>query len=313
MTAKIILLSVAFLIVLALCLWLVLGRGPRRTRAFRKAQWLLEQEGEWREALDILTQLQAEVGLSSAWQDRLRAATGDAHLRGADQLLKDKQFEEALKHALEAGARLGLDQAEQRSRVVEAMLAEVRRLFAGGEEAKETQAVLQLLERVFAIQTPCAEASFWQGLCLLRQQQTEAAMAALTAAHEQAGKQYLDPALYLGLLLYRQGKTQDSLRYLAEANRVDAGCPFVTCQMGISLVAAGGDSGLALRALQRALGPRGFGLWTSRPHRAWFEGFPEGKSFVRKLAAKHTYTCPILGGDLTIIQRQGQFALAQAY
>ena len=309
---KIIFLAVLFAFSLALCLWLLLGRGPRRHRAFRQAQRLLDQ-GNWKDALDILTMLNAEGRLSPMWQDRLRAAAGKCHQLAADQLLKEKQFEEALRHALEAGARIGLDLAEQRGRVVETMLAEARRLFALGIEERDTQAVLNLLDRIFAVQTPCAEASFWQGLCRIRQQQIEEAMAALTAAHEQAGKHYLDPGFYLGLLLYRQGKAQESLRYLAEANRVDGGCPFVTCQMGISLVTAGGDSGLSLRALQRALGPRGFGLWTARPDRAWIEAFPEGKSYVRRLAAKHAYVCPVLGPDLAIITRQGQFALAQAH
>jgi Flp pilus assembly protein TadD len=311
-TAKIILLIVVFVLSLALGLWLLLERGPRRHRAFRNAQRLLEQDN-WKDALDILTALQTEGRLSAIWQDRLRAVSGECHQRAADQLLKEKQFEEALRHSLEAGARLDLDQGEQRSRVVESMLAEARRLFASGIESKETQAVQNLLGRIFAVQTPCPEASFWQGLCLLRQQQIEPALAALTAAHEQAGKQYLDAAFYLGLLLYRRGKAQESLRYLAEANRVDASCPFVTCQMGISLVAAGGDSGLALRALQRALGPRGFGLWANQPERSWVEAFPEAKSYLRRLATKYAYVCPILGPDQTILARQGQFALAQAH
>jgi tetratricopeptide (TPR) repeat protein len=318
--AKIILVIGVFVFSLALCLWLLLGRGPRRHRAFRQAQRLIEQ-GNWKEALDILTALNVEGRLSPVWQDRLRSAQGECHLLAADQLLKKKQFEDALRHSLEAGSRLGLDLAEQRGRVVEAMLAEARRMFAASIEAKETQAVLEFLDRIFAMQTPCAEASFWQGLCQVRQGQIDAVLASLTEAHEQAGRSQtesaneavMDPAFYLGLLLYRQGKAQESLRYLAEANRVDAGCPFVTCQMGISLVAARGDSALALRALQRALGPRGFALWAERPHRAWIEAFPEGKSYVRRLAAKYAYVCPVLGPDLTLILRQGQFAQAQAY
>jgi len=311
-TAKIIFPTVLSVFSLLLLLWLLLGRGPRRRRAFRRAQQLLEA-GNWKNALDTLTMLNAEGRLSPTWQARLHTAIGQCHQCAADHLLREKQFEEALGHALEAGARLGLDLAEQRAWVVEAMLAEARRLFALGAEDKDTQAVVKLLDRIFAVQTPCAEASFWQGLCWIRQGQIEAATAALLAAHEQAGKQYLDPAFYLGLLLYRQGKAQESLRYLAEANRVDVGNPFVTCQMGISLVAAGGDSGLAVRALQRALGPKGFGLWAARPDRVWIEVFPEGKSYVRRLAAKYIYTCPVLGPDLTLITRQGQFALAQAH
>ena len=205
--------------------------------------------------------------------------------------------------------------------VVGTMLAEVRRLFALGTEAKETQDVLNLLDRVFAVETPCAEASFWQGLCLIRQQQFEPALAALTAAHEQAGRPkaergsdpVIDPAFYLALLLYRRNKAQESLRFLAEANRIDAGCPFVICQMGISLVAAGGDSGLAVRALQRGLGPKGFAMWAARPDRAWVEAFPEGKSYVRRLASKYAYVCPMLGPDLAYFLRQAQFALAYAH
>jgi tetratricopeptide (TPR) repeat protein len=307
--ALIIVLLVIITLALVLGLWLLLGRGPRRQRAFRHAQRVLEQ-GEWNEALAVVTAIQGEARLSAVWQDRLRAVAGECHQRGADHALKEKRFEDALQHALEAGARLGLDQGEQRNRVVEAMLAELRRLFASGAE---TQAVTALLDRIFAVQSLCAEASFWQALCLVRQERIDKAIAALTTAHEQVGKQVLDPAFYLGVLLHRQGKVQESLRFLAEANRVDAGCPFVTGQMGVSLVAAGGDSGLALRALQRALGPRGFGLWAARPERAWVEAFPESRSFVRRLANKYPYVCPVFGPDLTVILRQGQFALAQAH
>jgi tetratricopeptide (TPR) repeat protein len=310
-TVKLTLLIAVFLLGLALCLWLLLGRRPRRQRAFRRAQSLLE-EGGWGEALTIVTAIQAEPRLSPVWKERLGNLAGESHQQAADHLLKEKRFEDALQHSLDASARLGLDAKEQRTRIVEAMLAEARRLFAAGTEEKDTAAVLQLLDRIFAIQSPCPEAAFWNGLCLVRRQEIDSALVALTAAHEQAGKQYLDPAFYLGALLYRQGKAQESLRYLAEANRVDAGCPFVTCQMGISLVAAGGDSGLALRALQRALGPRGFGLWTGRPDRAWVEAFPEAHSYVRRLTNKHRYVCPVLGPDLTVFLRQGQFALAQA-
>ena len=161
---------------------------------------------------------------------------------------------------------------------------------------------------MFAIQKPCPEASFWQGLCRIRQNDSDAAIAALTTAFEQAGKQFIDPALYLGMVLHRLGKPAEGLRYLSEANRVDGNCPFVTLQMGMSLVAAGGDMGLAVRALQRALGPRGFGLWAQSPERAWVEAFPEAKSYVRRLAAKNPYPCPILGNDLAAIARLGRIA-----
>ena len=96
----------------------------------------------------------------------------------------------------------------------------------------------------------------------------------------------------------------------AEANRVDASCPFITWQMGLSMVAAGNDPGLAVRALQRAVGPRGLGMWKDNPARAWVEAFPEARSYVRRLATRHPYICPLFGGDLNILLRQGQLALA---
>ena len=135
----------------------------------------------------------------------------------------------------------------------------------------------------------------------------------LTTAFEQAGKQAIDPAFYLGAVLHRAGRSQEALRYLGEANRIDAGCPFVTWQMGVALVAANGDTGLAQRALQRALGSRGLPLWSQAAKRAWVEAFPEGRSYVRRLATKYPFVCPVLGGDLGAIIREGQFALAQAY
>jgi tetratricopeptide (TPR) repeat protein len=304
---------IAAVIVLGVVLgcWLAFGPGPRRHRAWRKAQRLLDR-GNWSEALRLVTALQAAGRLSQLWQGRLRSLAGECHQRAADQALKEKRFEEGVQHALQAAALLQLSEADQKARVLDAMLAESRHLFAAGTAEADTEATLRMLARVFALQTPCAEASFWQGLCLIRQGHEEQALHALGLAHEQVSKQFLDPALYIGMLLHRQGRPQEGLRYLADANRVDAGCPFVTWQMGLSIVAAGGDSLLALRALQRAVGPRGLPQWANNPERAWVEALPEGKSYVRNLASRHTYVCPVLGSDLTILLRLGQLGLAQA-
>ncbi len=305
-------LAVVLLLLVLAVLWQVLGRGPRRRRAFARAQRLLAQ-GHWQDALTVLEAIQAEPRLSAVWQTRVRNAAGEAHVLGGEQFLKEKRYEESLQHFLTAAPLLNVDEGEQRARVVDAMLAEVRRLFAARTGAAETEATQALLGRVLAIQSPCPEASFWLGLCLLRQGQDEPAMQALTTAHEQAGKQVIDPPLYLGILLHRLARPQEALRLLSEANRIDGSCPFVTWQMGLSLVAAGGDSSLALRALQRALGPRGLGMWAGRPDRAWVEAFPEGRSYVRRLATKYPFVCPLLGSDLAVIVRQGQLALAQVH
>jgi tetratricopeptide (TPR) repeat protein len=311
--AILILAALAFFFVLLVAAgvgaWLLFAPGPRRGRALKAAQRQL-QEGRWQEALAAVEKLNAEQNLSPEWQGRLRHVAGESHQFAADQSLQAKRYEEALQHYLTAAPLLGVPEMDQRARVVDQMLGEARRLFAAGPE--QTDAVLRQVERVFAIQQPCPEASFWQGLCHVRRNDTAAAIQALTTAFEQAGKQFIDPALYLGMVLHRAGKPADALRYLSEANRVDGNCPFVTLQMGTSIVAAGGDMALAVRALQRALGPRGLGLWAQNPDRAWVEAFPEAKSYVRRLAAKHPYTCPILGNDLAAIARLGRISLAQA-
>jgi tetratricopeptide (TPR) repeat protein len=300
---------VAVLVVVAV--WQFYGPGPRRQRQYHHAQRLLEQ-GAWHEALKVLGAMLATPRLAPAWQQRLRIAAGDCHQQAVDHTLKDKRFEDALEHALAAADLVQLSPEQQRGRVLDAMLAEARRLFSVGTAAGDTQALLQVLERIFKVQAPCPEASFWQALCLLRQGHLEAAFDTLLLVHEQASKQVLDPAFYLGILLHRQGKHTEALRYLAEANRLDGSCPFVTLQMGLALVAGNGDLGMAARALQRALGPRGLGMWLGRPERVWVEAFPENKSFIRRLASRYPFVCPLMGPDLGFIIRQGQFALAQA-
>jgi tetratricopeptide (TPR) repeat protein len=297
-------------------LWLLFGRGPRRWRAYNRAQRLLHQ-GAWEEALGILKQLQ-QGRLSLQWQGRLRSAEGECHHAAGDAALKEHRFEDSLGHYQTAAGLLDLDPAALRDRVIEAILSEARRLFATGSE-KDLAAAQALLARALLLQTPCPEASFWLGLCHFRQGQVEQAFGAVALAHESGGRRFLDPPLYLGALHLRQGRPQEALRYLSEANRIDGSCPLVTWQLGLAMVAAGTDSRIALPALQRACGPRGLGLWAGPPGdtrgsaRMWVEAFPEGRSFVRRLALKHPFTCPVFGGDAGAMLRQGQLALAQAH
>jgi tetratricopeptide (TPR) repeat protein len=306
--------------------WLIFGRGPRRGRAYRRAQRLLHA-GNWSEALARTQELQAGGALSVAWQGRLRNAEGECHHMAGDQTLADQRFEEAWQYYQQAAPLLELEEAELRERVVQAMLAEVRRRFAVGGD-KELRVAQSLASRAMQLQAPCPEAAFWQGMCHARIGNFDAALADLTAAHQQGQQRYLDPPLYLGALLLRRDRPQEALRYLAEANRTDGSCPLVTLQLGMAIVTAGGDSRIAIQALQKACGPRGLGLWLQEPVKAsgaksaappkpgterfWVEAFPENRSFVRRLALKHPYLCPILGNDLAAMLRQGQFALAQA-
>jgi len=308
---------------LILLLYLLLGKGPRVRRAFRRIEMLLD-EGNWQEALQHIEALQEETGLTpdsqeqvnryaANWLADLRSVSGKSHQAATDTALKEKHFEEALKHALKAASYLDNPETEARSRVLDAMLAEVRRLFAAGTGQSETAAVFELLARTSQVGVPSPEVSFWQAMCLIRQNKLEPALNILTQVHEQVGKNTIDPGLYIGGLLHRLGRPQEAIRFLSDANRIDPNCSFVTWQMGVALVASGGDSGLAIRALQRALGPRGFPQWTANPHKAWVESFPEGHSYVRRLASRYPYNCPLWGSDLNIILRQGHLAQAQAY
>src|SRR5207249_3807375 len=122
---------------------------------------------------------------------------------------------------------------------------------------------------------------------------------------------FIDPALYLGAILLRTGNAKDSLRFLTEANRMDNNCPFITLQLGAAIVSAGGDTNMAVRALQRALGSKGLGQWQDNPDKAWVEGMPENRSYVRKLAREFPFVCPLFGEDMKYLIRQGNLALAQ--
>jgi tetratricopeptide (TPR) repeat protein len=290
--------------------WWVFGPGPRRVRAYNRAQRELRQ-GRWQDALTIVKALQTGR-LSLAWQGRLRSAEGECHHAAAEKLLREKDYEESLRHFQTATELLRLDGAERRSRVVDFMLADVRQQFAACKSATDNQAVQALIARVLRVQSPCPEATFWQGLCHVREGNLEAAMTALLASHEDGGKRCLDPPLYLGTLRIRTGRVQEGLRMLGEANRVESTCPLVSLELGVGMVAANGDSALASRALQRALGPRGLAPLAKQPQRLWTDTFPEGRSYVQRLAARYPFTCPVFGSDVAAIARQGEYALAQA-
>ncbi|MBI1917924.1 MAG: tetratricopeptide repeat protein [Planctomycetes bacterium] len=300
----------AGVLLIALVLWLVLAPGPQRGRAVARARILLGQ-GKWEEPLQIARALQNQGSVSPSWQERLRKLEADCLLAAGDQALQERRYEEGLQFYRQAGPLVGASAAAQLNRVVEAMLAELRHHFASGPAAN--QAIYKLAARILVLNPASAEAVFWQGLCLAREGQTDRAIAMLESAHQIGNRAFIDPPFYLGVLLYRQGRAQDALKVLAEASRVDTACPFVAWQVGQAMVVSGGDPGMAVRVLQRALGPKGFPLWLQSPHRAWVEAFPQGRSFVRRLAEQYPYPCPLLGGDLRALLRMAEQAVAQAH
>ena len=153
---------------------------------------------------------------------------------------------------------------------------------------------------------------FWQAMCHVREGYVDHAINLLRSILEGPGKLILDVSFYLGALLLRQGRGPEALRHFAEANKIEPNCPFVRWQLATALLAAGGDAGMAVRALQAALGPRGLPLWVKNPDRAWVEGFPDvSKSFVPRLASQNKFVCPVFGADIGVLVRQGFIALSQ--
>jgi tetratricopeptide (TPR) repeat protein len=303
--------ALATLLLCGIVVAVLLHRPLKRRQIYRRAQRLLH-EGRSDEAHSTIRTLKATGRLSELWQGRLQNTEGECERLAGDEALRDLRFEDGLEHYLAAADLLGSDPAEVRTRVVETMLAEIRRRFADWPKAT-IAAMFELIGRTLTLDASTAEAHFWKALCHVREEQWDEAVAALRFSHDTGGKHFLDPPLYLGVLHIRLGQAQEAVRFLSEANRLDSACPLVTWQMGLALLAANGDSGLAVRALQRAVGPRGLGLWVKHPDRMWQETFPEGRSFVRRLAARHRFDCPLLGSDPAPMLRQARIGLAQAY
>jgi tetratricopeptide (TPR) repeat protein len=296
------------LLALAL-LWQLLAPGPRRRRGLKRAQRRLAA-GAWQDALERVRKLRNWGSPSAGWRRRFDEAEIACLRVAARSALAANQFEESLDFHLRMAQLAGETEASARNLVQDAMLAEMRRLFSV-TTLSDTKPLHELVARTLLVQSPCAEASFWQALCFLRGNDPDRAIVALEAARAALPMSHIDPPLYLGALLLRQGLAKESLKYLTEANRVDGNCPVVTLQLGVAMIAVGGDTQLSVRALQRALGPRGLEMWEQEPRRAWVEGFPEGRSFVRKLAAMYAFVCPLWGGDLNALKQQGNLALAQ--
>jgi tetratricopeptide (TPR) repeat protein len=318
----IVLVFIAFLFVL----WQLWGIGPRRRRGLRGARKLLAA-GNWQAALDQLKRVRA-IGIPSArWIKTFDVFEGACLDAAAKAAIDAKKFEEALDYGEQAAKILDKPEHEVRMNVQSAMLREIRRLFA---KSGETEATLDLIRRALQVQTPCREASFWQAMCDVRNGALESALTNLQIARTGEVRGYraedeqpepgaapappspfIDPPLYLGAILLRMGNAKESLRFLVEANRMDANCPFVRLQLGAAIVTAGGDTNMAVRALQFALGPKGLGQWIDNPHRAYVESLPEHRSYVRKLAEEFDFTCPLFGEDMKYLIRQGNLALAQ--
>src|SRR5262249_49989934 len=287
-------------------MWRMFGKGPRRNRAYKRARELV-LEGKWQEANSLLEEIRHQGPASTEWQGRLNNLEGECLRAAGESALAARNYEEALKNHLAAAKLLGTNINESRLRIVEGMLAELRQRIAANSDEKS----IKLAARILQSHQGCAEAAFWQGLANIRLNRPADALQSLRSAQELADKTNIDPALYLGMLQVREGKHKEGLRYLAEANRAAPNSWLVNWQLGTALVVAGADATLAVRALQKATGPEGMPQYASSPEKFWPAALPEG-SFVGRLASKHAFQCPILGGNVLGMVRQAKLALGQA-
>jgi tetratricopeptide (TPR) repeat protein len=328
-------------------IWQLWGIGPRRRRGLRAARRLLKT-GPWQAALDQLKRVRAIGSPSASWIKTFDQFEAECLQAAAKAALQEKKFEDALKFGAQAAKIFDEPEHEVRMKVQGAMLQEIRRLFS---KHGQTDATIDLIIRTLRVQAPCREASFWQAMCEIRLGVLEAALMHLQVARTGVARRlslddgfagptpsphplpnggrgqgeggpgtppaptstFIDPPLYLGAILLRTGQAKESLRFLTEANRMDSSCPFIRLQLGAAIVSAGGDTHLAVRALQYALGSKGLGQWLENPDRAWVEGFPEHRSYVRKLAEEFPFKCPLFGEDMKFLIRQGNLALAQGH
>ena len=313
--------SLMALLVIAFFLVWTIGPNARRRRRLRLLERLLAR-GDF----GGVAQQAAAVrgGLPEAWQTRFDAVEAAALQKQGGQRLAAGDYENALMQLFQAAKLLGTPTLEPRTHVQNAMLDEIRRLFSASALG-DTATILALIERTYRVQSPCREASFWQGMCHLRDGQVEVALEHLQRSRTGTDRPIdegesrsgppappspiLDPALYIGAILLNQGKAKESLRYFTEANRLDSNTPPVPLHLGCAMVASGGDIALAVRTLQKAL--KGLAAWKDRPASFWAEVFPENRSYVRKLASKYPYHCPLWGDGPSVMTRQGQLALAQ--
>ncbi len=105
----------------------------------------------------------------------------------------------------------------------------------------------------------------------IRQNRPEQATQALRVAHESADRTSVEPTLYLGMQLLREGKSKEALRYLSDANRAAPNSLLVNWQLGMGLAVGGGDTSLAIRALQKSLATDGLPRLAKSPESFWRE------------------------------------------
>lgn len=293
--------------------WFALARLPNRAaRKLAGARRTLER-GDWAAALNEARRLTPPPNSPPAgWHESRDLLEGECLMAAGDASLQNNDFDDAIARFREAARLLDLPEDQATRRAVEAMLAEARRLSVIDRPSAELAA---LLARIRTHQPICPEADFMAGLQSLRSGDEPSAVSQLTAAHSGSRGQPGDAALYLGGILLRSGMARDALRHLAEMNKSAPQCPIVAWQLGTAL-AAGGDPLLAVRALQKAIGPDGLPRFLVDANSMWIQTLP-AESWIRNLVRhaagrKAVYRCPLGFDDVKTALQSARRTLAEA-
>src|SRR5580700_9847731 len=123
------------LIAAGIGLWRVVGKGPRRSRAYKRAREMLAK-GDWQGAKLAVQEIR-EAGIPSPeWAGRVNNLEGETQRRAGDSALTAGKYEEALEQYVSAAKLLGLNRDDASAKVIEGMLAELRELFGRNEDDK---------------------------------------------------------------------------------------------------------------------------------------------------------------------------------
>lgn len=265
--------------------WQLLQQLTPREWQLRRARHSLKA-GDWRSAFATAGRLRAAGQDNPILRGRLAHFEGDCLYRAAEESLQLGRYTDALEFLRGAGDRLGLQSAAFDQRVIELILAEIRRRVSVDPAEAD---VARLCEEVLSVKAGHPESSFWLGFHHLHHGDTDAARLALQ--HALNDPRTADGALYLGVLLTRTGRAREALRFLGQAARLAPESAVVHWQLGEALLQTGSDPGAAVKALEIATGANGLPrAMTAAPHKIW-AGMPA--SWMAAVSRRSPLVCPL--------------------
>jgi tetratricopeptide (TPR) repeat protein len=286
-------LLIALGVFIVMLLWVIRPDGipllsllAPRERGLRRARGLLAS-GDWKSAFAIADSLRDPRHSDPEFDRRVRYFEGDCLYQAAERSMQVGKYTEALELMRGAGDRLGLPEVEFDKRIIELLLAEIRRRVATEPASVEIE---RLAAEVLRITAPHPETSFWLGWHHLHGEKLAAAVEAFQDAV--ADENAPEAALYLGALLLRTGRPRDALRWLSQAARLAPENPVIQWQLGAAILESSGDPAAAVKALERATAPTGLAAQIVAPKLIWCQTLPP-TAWLAQLTRRNPINCPL--------------------